>query len=333
MTKPPLGRLEKVEPRKYWESESLEFTPWLAREDNIALLSEALGMELEVEGIEKDVGSFRADILCKDIATDRKVLIENQLEKTNHGHLGQIITYAAGLDVRTVVWIARSFTEEHREALIWLNEVSQDDLRFFGLEIELWRIGESAPAPKFNIVAKPNDWAKAVRGGTSESTEVTEWNQGRMAFWSLFCDLARKKGTKIRLPEPRARPYMRFTLGRSGISISAVASTFNTATSKFSLGELRAQLLIQNRRAPAAYRALMKEREQIEKDFGGTLEWSESEDVNRRRIFVRCDADVENKAKWPEQAEWLLTQVENLHRALAHRVRGLQLDEQGASEF
>ncbi|MCW5590856.1 MAG: DUF4268 domain-containing protein [Burkholderiales bacterium] len=331
MTKPPLGRLEKVDLRKYWESESSDFTPWLAREDNIALLSEALGMELEVEDVEKDVGTFRADILCKDIATDKGVLIENQLEKTNHGHLGQIITYAAGLDVRTVVWIARTFTEEHREALIWLNEVSQDGLRFFGLEIELWKIGESAPAPKFNIVAKPNDWAKAVRGKAEEGG-ISEWNQGRLEFWSLFCDLARKKGTKVRVPEPRPRPYMRFTLGRSGISISAVASTFNTETNKFGLGELRAQLLIQNRNAQAAFHALMKDREQIEKDFGGKLEWSESEEVNRRRIFVRRDADVENKAHWPEQAEWLLAQVENLHRSLAHRVRALRLEDQNAGE-
>jgi hypothetical protein len=125
---------------------------------------------------------------------------------------------------------------------------------------------------------------------------------------------------------------MRFTLGRSGISISAVASTFNTAKNKFDIGELRAQLLIQNRNAQAVFRALLKDRDQIEKDFGEKLEWSEIEDVNRRRIFVRRDADVDNKAQWPEQAEWLLTQVESLHRALAQRVRALRLDDQEANE-
>ena len=134
---------------------------WLD-DENIGLLSETIGLELEVEAQEKHVGPFRADILCKDTVTDSWVLIENQLERTNHTHLGQLLTYAAGLDAVTVVWIAERFTEEHRAALDWLNEITAEGFSFFGLEIELWRIGDSPMAPKFNVVSHPNDWTKTV---------------------------------------------------------------------------------------------------------------------------------------------------------------------------
>lgn len=152
MTMNTLGRLEKVDLRNFWTTEAGDFTPWLAQEENIALLGEAVGVELEVEAQEKSVGPFRADILCKDTSTDQWVLIENQLERTDHTHLGQLLTYGAGLNAVTIVWIAAKFTEEHRAALDWLNEITDERFNFFGLEVELWRIGDSLAAPKFNII-------------------------------------------------------------------------------------------------------------------------------------------------------------------------------------
>ena len=131
MTQNLLGRLERVELRRIWSSESSDFTPWLAREDNLRLLGETVGIELELEAQEKTVGPFRADILCKDTATDSWVLIENQLERTDHSHLGQLLTYAAGLSAVTVVWVAERFTEEHRAALDWLNERTAERINFF----------------------------------------------------------------------------------------------------------------------------------------------------------------------------------------------------------
>src|SRR5258706_15303648 len=119
MTKISLGKLEEVELRDVWQTESGSFTPWLATQDNLALLGETIGIELECEAQEKDVGPFRADILCKDTASGAWVLVENQLEKTDHTHLGQLLTYASGLQAVTIVWIAKRFTEEHRAALDW----------------------------------------------------------------------------------------------------------------------------------------------------------------------------------------------------------------------
>ncbi len=152
-----LGRLEAVDPREIWKSEAGDFTPWLAQEENLSLLGDTIGIEMELEAKEKDVGPFRADVLCKDIATGHWVLIENQLEKTDHTHLGQLLTYAAGLQAVTIIWVAVKFTEEHRAALDWLNEITDESINFFGLEVELWRIGESPVAPKFNVVSQPNE--------------------------------------------------------------------------------------------------------------------------------------------------------------------------------
>lgn len=110
---------------------------------------------MSLEGQEQNVGPFRADLLCKDASSDRWVLIENQIERTDHGHLGQLLTYAAGLQAVTIIWIAARFTDEHRSALDWLNEVTKEDISFFGLEIELWRIGDSPAAPSSTSSAAP----------------------------------------------------------------------------------------------------------------------------------------------------------------------------------
>ena len=184
-----LGVLERVDLRKVWEEEDKDFTPWLAKEDNIALLSKAIGAQLEVEDQEVGIGPFKADIVCRNRDDDGSyVLVENQLERSDHTHLGQLLTYAAGLDevTITIVWIARTFTEQHRAALDWLNEVTSEGVRLFGIEVELWRIGTSPSAPHFNIVAKPNDWTKP--------TALTEAPQLYQEYWRDFGDVVRKEG-------------------------------------------------------------------------------------------------------------------------------------------
>ncbi len=140
-----LGALARVGLRQVWGVEHRSFTPWLAA--HLDLLGEAIDIPLSLKGQETDIGTFRADILAKDTATGQAVLIENQLERTDHTHLGQLITYAAGVRAGVVVWIADTFTDEHRAALDWLNESTPDSIKFFGVEIELWRIGESQIAP------------------------------------------------------------------------------------------------------------------------------------------------------------------------------------------
>lgn len=146
-----LASLERVEVRVVWPSESKRFTPWLAK--NLDLLSKAIGVSLELEAEEKPIGAFKADILAKDILSNSWVIIENQLERTDHSHLGQLLTYAAGLKAVTIVWVAASFADEHRAAIDWLNEITDTSVRFFALELELWKIGDSPYAPKLETVS------------------------------------------------------------------------------------------------------------------------------------------------------------------------------------
>ena len=165
-----LGKLKKVDLRTYWKSEDRDFTPWLAEEENIKELSDAIGIDLEVEQVEQRIGNFNADIIARDTFVGSKIVIENQLEKTDHKHLGQIITYAAGIEADIMIWICKKATEEHTQAVDWLNTHTNEDVHFFLCEIELYVIGDSKPAPKFNVIAKPNEWAKQVKSQTRATT-------------------------------------------------------------------------------------------------------------------------------------------------------------------
>lgn len=220
MSEKPVGRLQRVALRELWKSESADFTPWLGQEENIALLSEALGMELTVEGVEEAVGSFSADIVCSNTADHSKVLIENQLERTDHTHLGQILTYAAGLDAVTIVWIARNFTDEHRAALDWLNRVTEEGFNFFGLEVELWRIGDSPVAPKFNVVARPNEWTRTVRELGEKGAAQRNW----VEYWTSFAEFVARKGGPIKPPRPSPSYWVGWGLGRTGFSLVALVA-------------------------------------------------------------------------------------------------------------
>ena len=187
MKKVELGSIEQIDVREIWEKEDADFTPWLAQEENIRRLSLALGIDLVVEAEEKEVGPFRADILCKDEATEEWVLIENQLERTDHKHLGQLLTYATGLDAVSIVWIAKEFSEEHRATLDWLNKITNDRHNFFGVKIEILKIGDQM-APNFKVVSQPNDWSRSISSAASSLSldDLSELNLNNLNFIIKF---------------------------------------------------------------------------------------------------------------------------------------------------
>ena len=154
-----LGKLEHLDPRTLWKNEAGHFTPWLA--DHLLLLGEAIGLDLQLEELEGPVGDFSCDIVAREAGTNRPVIVENQLERTDHSHLGQLLTYAAGLDAGVVIWISSDIREEHREALHWLNRHTDEQIDFFGIRLEAIRIDGSKPAIQFNLVVSPNKWGKA----------------------------------------------------------------------------------------------------------------------------------------------------------------------------
>ena len=214
-----LGRLENTEIKGYWENEARDFTPWLADEQNIGLLGETIRLELEVRSQEQSVGPFRADIVCVDTVSGRTVLIENQLERTDHSHLGQLLTYAAGLDAIVIVWIAQRFTDEHRAAVDWLNRITDDSVSFFGLEIELWRIGNSPPAPKFNMVAKPNEWTKPL-----PQPGLTDTQRLYREYWTALREHLEASRSSIRMGKPQPQTWMTFPVGRNYFYLTAAIS-------------------------------------------------------------------------------------------------------------
>ena len=324
MTKESLGQLERVDLRDVWDKEAADFTPWLAQEQNLKLLGDTVGIELELEAQEKDVGPFRADILCKDTSDGSWVLVENQLEVTDHTHLGQILTYAAGLNAVTIVWIARRFTDEHRATIDWLNEATGEQINFFGLEVEVWRIGDSNKAPKFNIVAKPNEWTKG--GGTSriKDTELTEAKKLQMEYWREFREFVLNKGSIIKPTKPLPQHWMNIAVGRGGFKLTAIASFYDSVSGNYGSHELRAEFEIFDRQHAKVYYALLEaEQQAIENELGESLTWYNPETAKVCRIYLRRSADLKDLDSWREQHEWLLQKLEQLHGVFAPRAKAL----------
>ena len=319
-----LGILEKVELRKAWKTEDRDFTPWLAQEENIHLLGSTLGLDLEVEAQEKEVGPFRADILCKDTATGEWVLVENQLDRTDHTHLGQLMTYAAGLDAVTIAWVAARFAEEHRATLDWLNSITEERFKFFGVEVELWKIGGSPMAPKFNIVSKPNDWSRSVRDRARSLAELSETGRNQIAFWTAFGGFMRGSKT-IRTRKPAPQNWMYHTLGRSGFVLCSIVSAWDSAANA-SGGEIRAEFVIDHQEASRYYELVLARKDEIETALGEPLVWYNQEGVNARRIFYRKTVDIFDQEGWPNQHEWLREKLEKLHGVFAPMVKNLDLE-------
>lgn len=290
-----LGRLEKVDLRRVWADEARDFTPWLAREENIALLSNAIGLDLEVEETEKRVGSFAADIVCRESGTEHQVLIESQFGETDHDHLGKLITYAAGLDAATIIWIAGDLREEHRAALDWLNDNTTKTVEFLGIEIELYRIGDSLPAPKFYIVSKPNKWTKAAR-------QSSKLYRIRLEYWTRFCSLVEKRGGPVKPAEPRdswirhsVRPGFNFDMGNN--------SRKKTIHINVNLTE-------------ADYEEMENDKDLIALEAGEELEWRQR---NAQIFLTKYSCDIWDRSSWPEQHEWLYDKLQLFYRVLTPR--------------
>jgi Domain of unknown function (DUF4268) len=328
MTDQQLGRLERVDLRNIWTTEATDFTPWLARPENLEVLGDTLGIGLELEAQEKTVGPFRADILCKDIGGGHWVLIENQLERTDHLHLGQLLTYAAGLQAVTIVWIAAKFTDEHRATLDWLNKITDNSFRFFGLEVELWRIGSSPAAPRFNIISKPNDWSQSVKKAADaiDDAELSETKVMQRDYWEALNSVLNSKGGPVsgnRKAQPQS--WMSYPIGKADVHLGA-AMVINR-------NRIRAELYLSGANAKAFFGLLRRQSEAIEQELGYPLEWEELPAGQDSRISVRLDdANPRNTDDWKRQHEWLAEKLNDLHRVFSRRVKELSADDWQSEE-
>jgi hypothetical protein len=312
-----LGKLEKLDLREVWKDEAVDFTPWIAREDNLDLLSEALGIQLELEDTEVYVGNYKADLVAKDIDSDKTVIIENQLERTDHDHLGKVITYASGLNANIIVWICKQVTDEHRKAIDWLNDITNEEIAFFALEMELWRINNSPIAPKFNVVCSPNEWAKSVKQ-TAKVAELTETKLLQQDFWNKLKDYFIENGTFLKLRTPRAQHWYSIAIGRSKFQISL---TVNTRDNR-----LGCELYLRGEDAKKSFSLLKQEQEGIEREIGHKLEWQELPDGQDSRIILYSEGNIKDKDKWEQYFKWFKEYSEKFHKAFSARIRKINLD-------
>jgi hypothetical protein len=320
-----LGRLASVPLREVWAGEARDFTPWLAESDNISLLAETLGLsDLDVQGREVPVGSFYIDILARD-AEGRVVVIENQFGPTDHTHLGQILTYVAGQEGNaTVVWIAETVRDEHRAAIDWLNASTVEAYNFFAVEVEALRIGDSPPAPRFSVVAKPNNWSRGIgRATRASSAPLDDRARGYIAYWAAFGQYLVEHGARYRMPTPAPRGNACiWGIGRSGFALAD-----NVLLDSH---RLRVEIYITHRAAKRAFDLLEAERTGIESEVGHALDWQRLDDRQACRIAVhRTDVDPRNEDQRPLQYAWMLDETQRFDQAFRGRIRTLALENVG----
>lgn len=293
----PLGTLEEIKDlRMVWPHEALDFTPWLADEDNITLLSDAVGIDIIVNESESSVGDFSVDIYATETGTERKIIIENQLEDTNHDHLGKLITYAAGKSADVIIWVVKHAREEHKAAIEWLNNHTDDKIGFFLCEIKLYRIGDSDPAVKFEVIEKPNAWTKEVK----KSDFANETQQQRYDYWVAFQEYAFKNPSfakEFKRRKPSVNHWMNFSIGSSEceLDVSQIRKHEN----------LIVELYINDNKE--LYAALKENKEAIENEIGCKLEWNELPNKKASRIIAhRHSVNFNEKSDWKNQFNWLV---------------------------
>ncbi len=268
-----LSKLKKVNLRDVWGHEALGFTRWLSEEENLSLLSDELGVDIKLIQTEAGVGRFNVDILGEESNSGHKIIIENQLEDTNHDHLGKIITYAAGYDAKIIVWIVKDYREEHQKAIDWLNEHTDETIGFFLIKIELWQIGDSKPAPKFVIIANPNEWAKTIKTNANNG-ELTDTKLQQLDFWTKLKSYIHEKNSRIKLQTPRPQHWYDFSIGDSN---SHIALTLNSRDNS-----LACEIYISHNKDLFFF--LKDKSDLIEKEIGDKPEWIDANVASRIKI-------------------------------------------------
>jgi len=303
-----LGRLNRVDLREYWKHEALDFTRWLSEPENIEILSDEVGIGIQVTQTEASVGRFNVDILAEEENTGRKIIVENQLEMTNHGHLGQLITYAAGLEAEFVVWIVRDVREEHRQAVDWLNEHTDEQINFFLVQIELWQIESSPPAPKFNVISRPNEWKRAVRKSAQDG-DLTDTKTKQLEFWQQLKEFAATNQPGLKLRTPRPQHWFDVAIGRSDCHISLVVDSREN--------KVRCELYIPD--SKELYQAFLSCRSEIENelDLMEPLEWQELPGKKASRIRALHSFRFADTTTWEEAFVWLTETTSRFKRVFA----------------
>lgn len=301
-----LGKLKEVDIRSVWAHEQYDFSKWLASEENIKELSDTLNLSLTDIETEKFVGSYRCDIICKDELTGKNVLIENQLEQTNHDHLGKIITYASGLDASVIVWIVANARSEHASAIEWLNKNTTDDVAFFLIEVHAYTIGDSSPAPMFKIIEQPNDFAKTTKSLASKGN-LSESQMCRLEFWNMFNDVLEEKGKPFNKHKASTDHWYTVAVGSSQCSIS-----IDLVNKEH---KIRVGLWINDNKD--MFDSMYSYKAEIEAAAGQSLDWFRLD--NKKASIISLDIkglNFKKKDNYPELMDTVIDKVVILRNAI-----------------
>lgn len=298
-----LGTLKKItDLRSIWPHEALNFTPWVA--ENVDLLVDAVGLDITVDETESSVGDFNVDIYASETGTDRKIIIENQLEDTDHDHLGKLITYASGKGADVVIWVVKHAREEHKAAVEWLNNHTDDKIGFFLCEIKLFQIGDSQIAPAFTVVERPNDWTKEIR----KTASANSTQQQRLEYWQAFNDYAFTDANFSRIfnkRKPTTDHWMDFSIGSSACHIAVSQIQKRKAVD--------VELYINDDKE--LFKSLFAHKDEIEKNMEMELEWKELPERKASRILIEKTVDLDDRATWPEQFDYIMDTCIKMKRA------------------
>ena len=305
-----LSKLEKVDLREVWKHEALDFTNWLAKSENLELLSDEIGIDISLIQTEASVGNFNVDILAEEENTGRKIVIENQLEATNHDHLGKIITYASGFDAEIIVWIVKSVRDEHKQAVDWLNEHTDQKINIFAIQMEVWKIGDSPYAPKFQVIAKPNDWAKAVKKASNQS-ELSDTKLLQLEFWTKFKEYVQDNDGHIKLRKAYPQHWYNISLGSSNAHISL---TINSQSS-----QVACEIYIPD--SKQLFACLVSKKDEIESKLSEKLLWEELPKKKASRIKLTSKGELSKQAKWEQYHSWMLEKVMHFQKVFGKYIK------------
>ena len=309
-----LQKLNKVELRKEWKNEASDFTNWLAKEKNLQLLSDEIGIDISFIQTEANVGKFNVDIFAEEESTGRKIVIENQLEMTDHDHLGKIITYASGLDAEIIIWIVKDVHDEHKQAVDWLNEHTDDEINIFAIRMELWQIGDSPYAPKFHIISKPNNWFKAIKKARAQ-TDLSSHRLLQLDFWTQFNKFFELNKTLFNIRIAKPRPWYDFSIGSSKAHLCLGIQIHSKC--------IRCELYISD--SKLLFDKLYNDKKDIETEFGNALEWMELEERKASGVRTTLKIDVGNNNNWEECFKWLFNSSHKFKEIFSDRIKKIKI--------
>ena len=292
-----------------WKHEASDFTNWLAESENLDLLGDEIGITISLVQTEASVGKFNVDILAEEENTGRKIVIENQLGRTDHDHLGKIITYASGFDAEIIIWIVKRVRDEHKQAVDWLNEHTDEKINIFAIQIEVWQIEDSPPAPRFHVIAKPNDWAKAIKK-TSAQSELSDTKMLQFEFWAKFKEYVQDNNEEIKLKNPRGHHNISIRFGSPNATIRL---SVNSISNKISCG-----IYIPD--SPKLFSMLYKNKEKIEAELSEQLEWEESPEKKISKIKLIRDGDIHEQDSWQQYHSWMLEKVMDFQKVFGRYI-------------